>query len=445
MAKKRRESREPVTLDIQSLTHEGKGIAEIDGKKIFVAGALPGERVSAQIVKSRRSYSEAITLSVEVASAERIPAKCDAFGICGGCSLQHLGHTAQVEHKQSVLLENLRRIGKLDIDTLAEPILSPSWSYRRKARLGVKYVHKKERVLVGFRERLKPYIADMQRCEVLSSALESLPETLAEFIGGLSISAQLPQVELAVADNAVALVFRVLQTPSVQDIELFAGFQRDTGYRVYLQPGGLNSVVTLDDYRDSGAAVSEALHYSVNSLKFEFLPTDFVQVNAAVNADLIDRALHWLDIGPQDKVLDLFCGIGNFSLPIAAKAAHVVGVEGAAELVERAHSNARLNKLSNTEFHVADLSKLDGKEPWLHQPYDKILLDPARAGALEMMPLVAKIRPQRVVYVSCHPATLARDLDALVHEHGFRLIHAGIADMFPHTAHVESIAVLEAA
>ncbi|MEM7278920.1 MAG: TRAM domain-containing protein, partial [Pseudomonadota bacterium] len=222
MARKRRESREPVTLDIQALTHEGKGIAEIDGKKIFVAGAMPGERVSAQIVKSRRSYSEAITLSVEVASAQRIQARCAAFGVCGGCSLQHLEHAAQVEHKQSVLLENLRRIGKLDVNELAVPILSPGWSYRRKARLGVKYVHKKERVLVGFRERLKPYIADMQRCEVLSSTLESLPETLAAFIGSLSICAQLPQVELAVADNAVALVFRVLQTPSAQDIELFA-------------------------------------------------------------------------------------------------------------------------------------------------------------------------------------------------------------------------------
>lgn len=441
-------ARRPAVVEggrIGSMTHEGKGIADNDGKKVFVSGALPGELVDYQPVKRRRSYDEAVVQALHEVSADRVEPRCKVFGICGGCSLQHLSHEGQLMHKQTVLRDSLLRIGKVDPGTLADPIRGAVWSYRRKARLGVKYVHRKERVLVGFRERLKPYIADMQRCEVLSEGLESLPEVLAELIGKLSLASELPQVELAVGDETVALVFRILKPATDKDLRHFHEFAELTGYQVMLQPGGLGSVAPLSHFYSVAAPGGPPLSYSLQreQVTFEFLPTDFVQINRVVNEQLVNKAIDLLELAAGDRVLDLFCGIGNFSLALARHAEFVMGVEGAQELVSRARQNAERNGIQNVEFQVADLSKLQGNETWLAGSYDKILIDPARAGAQEVLPFIVAMKPQRLVYVSCHPATLARDIGILVNEHGYRLRSAGIVDMFPHTAHVESIATLE--
>lgn len=441
-----RKDARPAVADVSDLSHDGKGVVRDEGKTVFVAGALPGEVVEFQRVKRRRSYDEATTLRVIEPSEHRVTPRCEVFGICGGCALQHLDHGEQVKHKHAVLIENLRRIAKTEADELALPVMGPIWNYRGKARLGVKFVTKKDRVLVGFRERLKPYITDMSACPILTDDCESLPGQLAELISGLSIASELPQVEVAVGDGATALVFRVLQPPSAEDLDAFSQFAVARNVRVYLQPGGLDTVQPLETWLAGSAAVAQSLlHYGLddNRLQLEFAPTDFVQVNRALNETLVALAMELLAIQPGDRVLDLFCGIGNFSLPIARRAAAVTGVEGAQVLVDRARSNAKLNNLNNADFIAANLEKLEGTESWLGKLWDLVLLDPARAGALEMLPFLDRIGPRRIVYVACHPGTLARDIGVLVHEFGFRLRYARIVDMFPHTAHVESIAVLE--
>ena len=445
-----RKQAEPAVGTISDLTHDGKGVVRSDGKTVFVAGALPGEVVEYQPVKRRRSYDEATTLQVIEPSAHRVTPHCEVFGICGGCALQHLDHGEQVKHKHAVLCENLRRIAKTDADELAPPVVGPVWNYRRKARLGVKFVAKKGRVLVGFRERLKPYITDMNVCPILTDDCQSLPGQLAELISELSIASELPQVEVAVGDDATALVFRVLQSPSTADLEALRRFGVERDVRVYLQTGGLDTVRPLQTWLPGDAdadadAAESSLHYRLDGglLKLEFAPTDFVQVNRVLNETLVALAMDLLAIEPGDHVLDLFSGIGNFSLPIARRAAAVTGVEGARVLVDRARANARLNNFDNADFVVADLEKLEGTEPWIGKRWDLVLLDPARAGALPLLPLLDQIGPRRIVYVACHPGSLARDIGVLVHEFGFRLSYAGIIDMFPHTAHVESVAVLE--
>ncbi len=443
MARRRRP--EPRTGQIHDLTHDGRGVTEHDGKRVFVQGALPGESVRYQVVKQRRQYDEALSLEVGSPAPARVQPQCAVYGVCGGCSLQHLAPPAQLEHKQNVLVENLRRIGQLEDLPLAEPLTGPVWHYRRRARLGVKYVLAKERVLVGFRERLKPYIADMQACEILAEPVAQLPEQLAELIGGLSIRARLPQVEVAVGDNVTALVFRVLDAPSAADLDQFAAFQRDTGFRVCLQSGGPETIEALATTRTDLVDTAGQAEYRLDSvgITLGFEPTDFVQINRDINAALIDAALDGLALKDTDYVLDLFCGLGNFTLPIATRAQRVIGVEGVAALTERGRQNATRNGIANADFAAMDLTTVTGAESWLSPRPNKVLLDPARAGASEMMPVLGNLKPERVVYVSCHPGTLARDLGMLVNDFGFTLTRVGVADMFPHTAHVESIAVLE--
>jgi len=433
-----RRKREPETALIEAVTHDGRGIAQTDGKKVFVAGALSGETVQFIRRKSRRNFDEAELLEVLDASPERITARCEAFDRCGGCSLQHVKPETQRAIKAQTLRDNLERIGRVEPRTWLDPMTGPLWNYRRRARLAVKDVHAKGRALVGFRERHAPYIADMNRCEVLAQPVDGLIAPLSELVSSLSIRARLPQIEVAVADNAVALVFRVLDAPTEADLDKFREFAVQHALRVYLQPGGLDSI---EIFHPPGATTP--LQYALREfdVRIEFEPVDFVQINSEVNERMVHFAVEQLEVGKDDRVLDLYCGIGNFSLPLARRAGTVLGVEGEATLVARAAHNARANSITNAEFRVADLSKVDGTEAWIKSGWDRMLLDPARSGAAEVVTRMHLFAPERIVYVSCHPGTLARDAGTLVHEQGYKLEAAGIIDMFPHTAHVESIAI----
>jgi 23S rRNA (uracil1939-C5)-methyltransferase len=436
--KGRNKRREPETANITAATHDGRGIAATEGKKVFVAGALEGETVTYIRRKFRRSFDEAELLEIHEPSPDRIEAKCEAFGRCGGCSLQHVSPEQQRGIKEQTLRDNLERIGRVEPREWLEPMTGPVWNYRRRARLAVKEVHGKGRVLVGFRERHAPFITDMNRCEVLAQPVDGLISDLSDMIGALSIRARLPQIEVAVAENAIALVFRVLDAPSTEDQAILSHFGEKHDLRIYLQTGGLDTVTLLYP-----AAIEDPLHYTLPEfdIRVEFQPVDFVQVNSDINRRMVHFAVEQLAVGPEDRVLDLFCGIGNFSLPLARRAGVVLGVEGEASLTERAAENAASNGLDNLSFRVADLSKIDGTEGWVKEGWDRMLLDPARSGAAEVVTRMHLFKPQRIVYVSCHPGTLARDAATLVHEQGYRLESAGIIDMFPHTAHVESIAV----
>ncbi len=434
------------TGTVAALTHTGEGIVR-DGKTVFIPGALPGESVKFRRTRVHRQHDEAELVEVLTPAPDRVAPRCPHFGVCGGCALQHLSPEAQLAARQTELQDNLERLGKVTPRNWLPPLRGPVWGYRRRARLGAKFVTKKGKVVVGFRERLAPYIADVQHCDVLTPPVGELVTPLANLIMSLQIRERLPQIEVAVADNGVALVFRVLEPPSAADLERFREFRDTHAARVYLQPGGLDSVHELD-------TPGEPLRYGLPQFKveLEFLPTDFIQINGAVNEALVSRAVELLELTPASEVLDLFCGIGNFTLPMARSAKRVVGVEGDAALVARARRNAQRNELENAEFHVADLARLPASRaanggiaqavPWLRKGYTHVVLDPPRAGALEVLASVVSLDPQRVLYISCHPGSLARDLGVLVNEHGFTLEAAGVLDMFPHTAHFESLAVL---
>jgi 23S rRNA (uracil1939-C5)-methyltransferase len=431
---------------VAGMTHEGEGVVR-EGKTAFVAGALPGERIRFRRTKRHKQHDDGVLLEVLEPAADRVTPRCAHFGLCGGCALQHLDPASQIGIKQQELRDNLERVARTMPDAWFEPMRGPVWSYRRRARLGVKYVAKKGRVLVGFRERLAPYVAQLTRCEVLSEPAGELITPLAEMIMTLSIRDRLPQIEVAIADNAVALVLRVMAPPSESDLETLRAFERTHGLRFYLQPAGLDSVRRLDAGPE-GRGEEAPLHYRLPAfdLTLEFNPTDFIQVNGAVNEALVTRAVDLLAPEPGSSVLDLYCGLGNFTLALARRAGRVVGVEGDRELVRRAGENARRNGLANADFHVADLMQtLPSGAAWANSHYSYVVMDPPRAGAREMLPTVARLAPKRVLYISCHPGTLARDIGMLVHDHGFRLRAAGVLDMFPHTTHVESLAVLEPA
>lgn len=437
-----RRKREPETARIETVTHDGRGIAAVTGKKVFVAGALEGESVQFIRRKRRRNYDEAELLDIIEASPARIEPRCAVFAQCGGCSLQHLSAADQREIKARALRDNLARVGKVEPDRWLEPIYDAAenggWHYRRRARLAVKDVPAKGRVLVGFRESHAPYVCDMHRCEVLAEPVAGLIDALSELIGSLSIRARLPQIEVAVAENVTELVFRVLDPPSSADKAALAAFAARHGIQIGLQPGGPTTVEALADG-------DEPLVYGLPdfNVDIEFGATDFVQVNGPVNRLMVTAAIDMLEVEPTHRILDLYCGIGNFSLPLARRAGHVLGVEFEQHQVERGRQNALRNGIDRCEFRRADLSAIDGSESWLRQDWDRLLLDPARSGAAEVASHADKIDAARIVYVSCHPGTLARDAGTFVHDHGYRLEAAGIIDMFPHTGHVESIAVFQ--
>jgi 23S rRNA (uracil1939-C5)-methyltransferase len=441
MSKRQKKTRlpdQPVRVSIESLAHDGRGVARVDGKTVFVDGALPGEEVSFLYTRRARNHDEGRGSALHSVSVHRVEPKCAAFAICGGCSLQHLAPEQQILAKQQSLLDNLQRIDKVQPERVLDALTGPVWGYRNKARLGVKYVRKKGRVLVGFREKRAPYLADIARCEVLHAAVGPRLGELAELIQGMEARERIAQIEVAVGDDSAALVFRNLDPLSAADTETLVDYARHTGLHVYLQPAGPDSIELLWPGR------SELCYRLADyDLTLRFLPTDFTQVNPAINPPMIRQALQLLELDPQHRVLDLFCGLGNFTLPMARHAAHVVGVEGEAALVQRARDNAAANGINNVDYHVVDLAGEVLRQPWMQGRYDRILLDPPRSGAADIVAQVGKLGAARIVYVACHPASLARDAGILVHELGYRLAAAGVMDMFPHTAHVESMAVFE--
>ena len=445
MSKKPRRGRrsrvpsEPITVMIRDLAHDGRGVAKVEEKVVFVDGALPGEEVVANYTKVKKEYDEAQATEVLQSSVDRVAPFCDAYGVCGGCRLQHLDADRQIDFKSEQLKTNLARQAGLTEYAHLPNLRGDSQNYRFKARLGVKNVPAKERVLVGFRERLTPYIVDMHRCPILESKIDQLIDPLSEMIGKLSIASKLPQIEVAVGDNAHGLSFRVLEDPTEEDLAIFREFEIEHDLIIYLQPGNEATTYALSERGVSDQALSYQL---LDELTLYFKPYHFTQVNPAMNNKMVKQALDLLDLDGTEKVLDLFCGLGNFTLALATKAGSVIGVEGDKSLTDWAGRNAEFNNIKNVEFHCADLTQDQKDAPWMNQAYDAILIDPPRSGAIEMMPYLGVLAPKKILYVSCHPATLARDLAVLTSEYPYELITAGVMDMFPHTAHVESMALL---
>lgn len=437
MAHKKKLPQEPVTVTIESLSHDGRGVAHVNGKVIFIDEALPGESLDFVYTDSRKDYAEGRVVKLHSRAEQRIDPACTHFGSCGGCSFQHVADAEQIKIKEALLKEQFSRIGKLEIPEIWEALTGPHWGYRTKARMGVKYVAKKNRVLVGFRERRHPYLAEIDSCKVMHPLIGENLNAFGEMIAGLSIKDKIPQIEVAIGDEDCVLAFRVLEPPTDADKQRMREFARRHKISICLQPKGPDSIVPLDGEAD----VIPSYALPEQGLKFNFRPAMFTQVNYAINRKMVGRALEALELTREDRVLDLFCGLGNFTLPLATQAGHVVGVEGDLPLVNHARENARLNRLDNVEFHVADLSKDVREMPWSRQKFTKILLDPSRAGASEVLHNFQHWQPERIVYVSCNPSTLARDAGILVNELGYKLVKAGVMDMFPQTAHVESIAL----
>lgn len=426
-------------LSIERAAHDGRGIARDDGKVVFVSGALPGERVTVGPRRRRRGIEEAEVADVLESSPGRVAPRCAHFGTCGGCAMQHADTGTQVRIKQRALADALERIGRVFPERWLEPVTGPAWGYRRRARLSVRFVTRKGRVLIGFRERGNtPLVADLSTCDVLAPPVGAMIAPLARMVGSLQCARAIPQIEVAVSTTTAVLVIRHMAPLEDRDRLILRGFAAEHGVEFHLQPGGRDSIEPLDP-----PATPLAYTLPEFGLELGFGPADFVQVNEAVNRALVARAVELMDAGPKDSVLDLFCGLGNFSLPLARTAGRVTGVEGDDALVARARENADRNGIENAEFHTADLIETVAGADWDRRGYDHVLLDPPRAGARVMIERVPAWAPRRVVYVSCHPGTLARDADALVNRQGYRLAAAGVVDMFPHTAHVESIAVFE--
>jgi 23S rRNA (uracil1939-C5)-methyltransferase len=422
-------------LRIDSLDAEGRGVARnAEGKVTFVEGALPGEEVSFEVLKKKSSFEIGrVTKIINAASSRQTP-RCPHFGVCGGCSLQHTDARTQMAAKQRWLEENLARIGKVEAETMLPIVYGEEWGYRRRARLGARYVDKKGGALVGFRERRSSYITDMVECHVLPPRISALISPLRALVQSLGARARVPQIEVAVGDSDAVLVIRHLDPLSSPDEALLREFSERRAIAIWLQPAGPASA------RPFHPAASE-LYYELPEfgVRLYFGPTDFTQVNHGMNRVLVSRAVRLLDPQPGERLADLFCGLGNFSLPLATRGAEVIGFEVSRDLVERARGNAASNGLV-VQFEVADLFKGD---LGAYGRFDKLLVDPPREGAVEIIKALPAEWPQRVVYVSCDPATLARDAGVLVHTKGFRLASAGVVNMFPHTAHVESIALFE--
>lgn len=429
---------DPVEAVMTGLSHDGRGVTTVDGKKVFVHGALPGERVRVRLTGRQRRYDEGEAVGILEASPDRVEPRCPHFGLCGGCALQHLAPDAQVGAKQDSLLQNLERIGNVEPARVLEPLRGPTWNYRRKARLSVRDVKAKGRVLVGFRERQGKFVADMDSCEILDERAARMLPLLPALVASLSRPDRVPQFEVACGDTVCALVLRHLEPLEDADVERLRRFAREHDIAILLQPGGPDSIVPLEP-----AEVSLDFALPDFDLVLGFGASDFVQVNAELNRKMVAHAVELLAPAPTDRALDLFCGLGNFTLPLARRAAETIGVEGDPALIDRARDNARRNGIDNARFHVADLSVDPAGAPWLQGGFERVLLDPPRSGAAAVLPSVAAAEPVRIVYVSCHPASLARDAGTLVHDHGYRLVAAGVMDMFPHTGHVESIAVFD--
>lgn len=445
MSKRRRKvlPKEPVRCEIETLSHDGRGIARADGKTQFVDGALPGETVMAKMVSTRSRFDELRTTEVLEAAPDRQQPPCEFADLCGGCSLQHMSADAQIRFKENTLREHFAHFGGIEPEQWVAPMRSPdSLGYRRKARLGVRYVKARESVLVGFREKRNSFLTDIDRCVVLDPRIGERIEPLRELLHGMAAFDRIAQVEVACGDDTAAMVFRNMDDLVPDDREKLIAFGQAHDLHIYLQPKGPDTVHRI--WPESGGRDDERLTYRMDEfdLTMAFHPMDFTQVNAGINRNMVHRAVEWLDVQPGERVLDLFCGLGNFTLPLARKGGQVVGVEGDDALVVRGRENARLNDLSNVEFHGADLHGDFTGQSWAKEGFDKILIDPPRSGAEEICKYLTAFGANRIVYVSCNPATLARDAGVMV-RNGYRLVQAGVMDMFPHTTHVESIALFE--
>ncbi len=426
--------------DIESLDHEGRGVAHVDGKAIFIEGALPGERVSYTAFRRKPTFENAAPTRFSRPRASALPRDCPHFGVCGGCSMQHLDPFAQAAAKQCILEDAFWHIARLRPESILPPIVGPSWGYRRRARLTVRLVPKKGGVLVGFHEKRSSYVAVMDSCAILPPAISALLPELKRLIASLSIPDRLPQIEVAAGDTPAALVFRILEPLTLADEDLLRRFTDHHGVHVWLQTGGPDTA-TLFHPADGGWPAYRLPDFDVT---LRFRPTDFTQVNHDVNRVLVRRALGLLQVRPGERIADMFCGLGNFTLPLARQGAHVVGVEGSAPLIARAKENAAFNGLAERiDYHVANLFAVTPEQLAGWGSFDKMLIDPPREGAVELVKSFGEDAPSRIVYVSCNPATLARDAAVLVHEKNYHLRVAGIANMFPQTSHVESIALFE--
>lgn len=434
------------TVTIESIDVEGKGIARIDGKTVFINDVLPNEVVTIEIVKRKPTFDKGRLVEILQKSPERVTPECPNFGLCGGCSLQHIEFEAQVRNKQKVLLDNLKHIGKVNTEAVLPPLLGKPFRYRHRARMSIRHVAKKGGVLVGFHEKGSSFVADMQECLNLPKHISDLIPILRNTMGQLSIYNKVPQVEVAVGDNVSVLLFRVMEPLSDNDeviIKNFADTYSTAEYplQIWLQPKGPDSCYPF--YPLDAPKLSYSLPKF--NLDMPYYPTEFTQVNPTLNQEMVALAMDLLDPKPDEAIADFFCGIGNFTLPIAISAKSVLGVEGSQQLVARALENAVHNKLENkTTYKMANLFKID--QQWLQDlgKMDKWLIDPPRDGAAELIQSITpEIAPNRIVYVSCNPATLARDAATLVNIHNYRLTQAGVMNMFPQTSHVESIAVFE--
>lgn len=425
---------------IESLDHEARGVTRLDGKTVFVEGALPGECVEYASYRRKPSYELARTLRILKPSPERVTPRCPHFAVCGGCSMQHLDAAAQVAAKQRLLEDNLWHLGRIKAEQLYAPIHGQAWAYRYRARLSVRFVLKKGGVLVGFHEKKSSYVADMQQCEILPPQLSAMLLPLRELVGRMSIRDRLPQIEVAVGERMTALVLRILEGLSPADENLLREFADRHAVVFYLQPQGPTTAYRF--YPLTGPQLSYLLPEF--AVEHAFSPTEFTQVNHAINRVLVRRAMTLLAPQPGERIADMFCGLGNFTLPIARAGARVVGVEGSPELVSRATGNALANGLGDrAEYRVANLFETTPETLAALGRFDRMLIDPPREGALELIKSLDAERPQRIVYISCSPATLARDAAILVTQKDYRLRGAGVVNMFPHTSHVESIALFE--
>ncbi len=466
-------------VTITGLSHEGRGIGQIEGKTVFIENALPNEVIEIEITKKHSRYNEARILNIIESSPDRVEPKCSHFHICGGCQLQHMDINAQINLKQKTLLEQLKYTGHVEPEEILTPLHSPSWGYRYKGRLSVKFVEKKQKLLIGFHEKNGRFVADLSQCEVLDPRIGLSIELLRQFILSLSLFRQLPQIEIACDESHCALIFRCLQDLTEQDKKLFIQFGQENNFWIYIEPNkpekltqlwplnepselsytlrlNPHSRSPLRHFRESGNSEDEMdPHFRGDdgsgrdhgigknkNIKFNFHPKDFTQINPNINQQMVNLALELLSLEPTDQVLDLFCGLGNFTLPIAQHCGHVTGIEGDKNMILRAQHNAQQNHILNTEFHAVNLFEPDKiNSAWIEKKYNKILLDPPRTGAIEILPYMKKWKPELIVYVSCNPATLARDAGELVNTYGYTLKKAGMMDMFPHTKHTESIAL----
>ncbi len=441
--KKRRRRRQhvpadPVEANITGLSAEGRGIAHVDGQVVFIDLALTGETVRFKYTTKTAKYAEGVTIEVLQASADRVVPICAAFERCGGCRLQHMSSAAQIALKQKMLFDQLEHVGKVQPQKVLAPLIGPQTGYRHKARLGVRFVEKKDRVLVGFRERGGRYLTEMDRCEVLHDSVGVHLKEIGDCLYLLHARQEIAQIEVAVSDNQSVLVFRHLQPLDEHDRSILTGLCQSLNLVAYLQAGKPTQLEPL--WPENPPPLSYRLDECNVTIDFE--PSDFTQVNPVINRKMVVQALAQLHLNMEDRVLDLFSGLGNFSLSMARQCASVTAVEGSLEMVKKARENAQRNGIENAEFIFADLYNDETLHaPWTKKQYSKILLDPPRSGAAAILPLVKNMRAEIIVYVSCHPSTLARDAGILVNELGYKLTNAGILDMFPHTAHVESIAV----